>query len=86
MTVQRRPAAEVDIDDALVGAVLADQHPDLADRTLRLLGSGWDNVLYRLDSADAPGYGELGLRTLAAVLADAPGTGLRSPTDAEGHS
>lgn len=67
-------------------ALLTEQHPDLADRTLRLLGSGWENVLYRLDSADAPGYGELGLRTLAAVLADAPGTGLRSPTDAEGHS
>lgn len=48
MTVQRRPAAEIDVDEALVGALLADQHPDLAERPLRLLGSGWDNVLYRL--------------------------------------
>lgn len=72
--MQRRPAAEIDVDEALVGALLADQHPDLAERPLRLLGSGWDNVLYRLDSADAPGYGELGLRTLGNVLADgAPG-------------
>lgn len=42
------PPAEVDIDDRLVHALLTDQHPDLARRPLRLLGQGWDNVLYRL--------------------------------------
>lgn len=48
MTVQRRPASEVDVDEALVQALLVEQHPDLADQTLRSTGSGWDNVLYRL--------------------------------------
>lgn len=32
----------------LVRALLADQRPDLADRPLRALASGWDNVSYRL--------------------------------------
>lgn len=42
------PGAEVDIDVALVRALLADQHPDLADRSLRPLASGWDNAMFRL--------------------------------------
>jgi aminoglycoside phosphotransferase (APT) family kinase protein len=42
------PAAEVDVDEDLVHALLAAQHPDLADRPLRLLANGWDNVSYRL--------------------------------------
>ena len=42
------PAAEVDVDDDLVRALLAEQHPDLAELPLTLVASGWDNVLYRL--------------------------------------
>jgi aminoglycoside phosphotransferase (APT) family kinase protein len=42
------PAAEVDVDEDLVHALLAAQHPDLAPRPLRLLAHGWDNVSYRL--------------------------------------
>jgi aminoglycoside phosphotransferase (APT) family kinase protein len=42
------PAAEVDIDEALVRALLADQHPDLAALPLDLVANGWDNVLFRL--------------------------------------
>jgi aminoglycoside phosphotransferase (APT) family kinase protein len=42
------PAAEIDVDEALVRALLVEQHPDLADRPLRLLANGWDNVLFRL--------------------------------------
>lgn len=42
------PAAEVDIDVDVVRGLLAEQHPDLADRPLRLLTNGWDNVMYRL--------------------------------------
>lgn len=42
------PAAEVVIDVRLVRRLLAEQHPDLAGLTLRLLANGWDNVVYRL--------------------------------------
>ena len=42
------PAAEVDIDDALVRALLAEQHADLAGLPLRLVASGWDNAIFRL--------------------------------------
>ncbi len=42
------PAAEVDVDVPLVRALLADQHPDLADRRLRIVANGWDNVVARL--------------------------------------
>jgi len=42
------PAAEVEISDGLVEALLVEQHPDLAHLGLRLLANGWDNVLYRL--------------------------------------
>ncbi|MEY2471361.1 MAG: hypothetical protein QOK28_690 [Actinomycetota bacterium] len=42
------PAAEVEVTPALVRALLADQHPDLADLPLSLVGEGWDNVMYRL--------------------------------------
>lgn len=43
-----KPAAEVDIDEALVRVLLRAQHPDLADRPLTLVAAGWDNVVYRL--------------------------------------
>lgn len=48
MSLEPSPAAEVDIDVDLVRALLADQHPDLADRPLRPLGSGWDNAIVRV--------------------------------------
>lgn len=43
-----QPAAEVDVTVELVRALLADQHPDLADLPLRLVANGWDNVALRL--------------------------------------
>ena len=42
------PAAEIDITPELVGALLRDQHPDLANRPLHSPVAGWDNVGYRL--------------------------------------
>lgn len=42
------PAHDVDIDDALVRSLLADQHPDLAGLRLQRAANGWDNVVYRL--------------------------------------
>ena len=44
------PAAEVEIDARLVRRLLRDQHPDLADHPLRRIGTGWDNVVFRLGS------------------------------------
>jgi aminoglycoside phosphotransferase (APT) family kinase protein len=43
----RTPAADIDIDDALVARLIEAQHPDLAG-PLALVANGWDNVLYRL--------------------------------------
>jgi len=45
---QPTPDREVDIDVALVRRLLEDQHPDLAERELRLVDEGWDNVIFRL--------------------------------------
>jgi aminoglycoside phosphotransferase (APT) family kinase protein len=42
------PAAEFSIDEALVAELLAAQHPDLADKPLRAVDSGWDNAMFRL--------------------------------------
>jgi aminoglycoside phosphotransferase (APT) family kinase protein len=42
------PAAEIEIDEALVRALLRAQHPDLAELRLTLTAIGWDNVTYRL--------------------------------------
>lgn len=42
------PAADIEVDDALVRRLLEEQHPDLAELPLRLVANGWDNVLYRL--------------------------------------
>ena len=42
------PAAEWEIGETLVRALLTDQFPALADRPLTLLANGWDNVMYRL--------------------------------------
>lgn len=45
------PAAEVEIDDKLVRALLREQHADLAELHLELLDAGWDNVMFRLGDA-----------------------------------
>ncbi len=42
------PAAEIDIDDALVRDLLRRQFPAGAQRELRRVANGWDNVIYRL--------------------------------------
>jgi len=42
------PVAEIEIDSELVGRLLREQHPDLADLPLRLVANGWDNVIFRL--------------------------------------
>lgn len=45
------PAAEVRVDEGLIRALLAEQHPDLAGLDLRLGGEGWDNFTWRLGEA-----------------------------------
>ncbi|KCZ88898.1 aminoglycoside phosphotransferase family protein [Hyphomonas johnsonii] len=62
---QSSPAADVDITPALVHALIAAQHPDLADRPVRLLDAGWDNVMYRLGD-------DLLVRLPRRAVADAP--------------
>ncbi|MGO9934935.1 MAG: aminoglycoside phosphotransferase family protein [Steroidobacteraceae bacterium] len=47
-TTLATPKAEVAIDAALVKTLLQAQHPDLADRSIEPLASGWDNATFRL--------------------------------------
>lgn len=61
------PAAEVDITEALVRRMLAEQHPDLADRELRMVTHGWDNAILRLGSDLAV---RVPRRAVAAVLTE----------------
>jgi len=42
------PAAEIDIDERLVTALLADQCPELAGMTVRVVANGWDNAIARV--------------------------------------
>ena len=42
------PSAEQQIDDAIVRALLREQHPNLAESAIRLLDTGWGNEMYRL--------------------------------------
>ena len=42
------PAAEIDVGADLVRALIADQHPDLADRPIGPAASGWDNLMFRI--------------------------------------
>ncbi len=42
------PAAELDVSEELVRALLQEQHPDLAGLSLRLVAHGWDNMLFRV--------------------------------------
>lgn len=46
--LHRRPAADVVITADLVRRLLAEQHPDLADRAPVHADGGWDNEMYRL--------------------------------------
>ncbi len=84
------PAAEVDITDDLVRALLAEQHPDLADLALTPLAFGWDNAIFRLGDdlvvrlprrqlgADLVEHEHRWLPELARILADPdPGSGSR---------
>ena len=52
MSAENTPAAEVDVDAALVRALLSDQLPDLrpnlADLAIIAVASGWDNTIFRL--------------------------------------
>ncbi|MCL2464740.1 MAG: phosphotransferase, partial [Micrococcales bacterium] len=64
----RHPLHEVDIDEPLVRALLAAQHPDLAALPLTRVGNGWDNVMFRLgggsgdERSDGSGDGRSGER------------------------
>lgn len=51
MTMMATPDADVEITDALVRALLSEQHPDLALLPLGERHEGWDNVTYRLGPA-----------------------------------
>jgi aminoglycoside phosphotransferase (APT) family kinase protein len=42
------PIGDIDADEALVRALLTDQHPDLDDLPLEVLAIGWDNALWCL--------------------------------------
>lgn len=57
--------AEIDITTALITALLAEQHPDLADRPVHIAAQGWDNVMARLGDDLAV---RLPRRALAAPL------------------
>lgn len=48
MATMRTPVAEVAIDKDLVRALVADQHPDLADLDVGARSDGWDNATFRL--------------------------------------
>ena len=45
---QGTPAAEIEIDEALVRSLLSDQHTDLAKLPLKHIESGWDNSTWKL--------------------------------------
>jgi aminoglycoside phosphotransferase (APT) family kinase protein len=48
VTIGRIPAAEAAIEPEVLRVLLRAQHADLAERPITEVGSGWDNVLYRL--------------------------------------
>lgn len=47
----RTPEAEVTLDAGLVRALLAEQHPDLAELRIGARVDGWDNAMFRLGDA-----------------------------------
>jgi aminoglycoside phosphotransferase (APT) family kinase protein len=48
VTIRPKPAAEVAVDEAVIRALLREQHADLSHLALVEIGEGWDNTLYRL--------------------------------------
>ena len=48
MPAKDMPAAEVDVDEPLVRALLEEQHPDLADLRIEVVANGWDNAVVRV--------------------------------------
>ena len=48
MNASPMPAAEVDVTLDVVRRLVGEQLPDLADRQLRMLTHGWDNVMVRV--------------------------------------
>jgi aminoglycoside phosphotransferase (APT) family kinase protein len=65
MTIESKPQREVAIDPALVGALLREQHPDLAGLPITDTSAGWDNHVFRLGDRLAV---RLPRRALAADL------------------
>jgi aminoglycoside phosphotransferase (APT) family kinase protein len=71
----------VAVDAHLVRRLLREQHPDLADRRLRRIGTGWDNAVFRLGSdltVRVPRR-ELGARLMATELRWVPFLAPRLP-------
>ncbi len=77
-----RPEAEHPIDDELVAALVADQHPDLAG-PLRRVAGGWDNEVFRLgdDLAVRMPRRELGSRLIESELRWLPELAGRLPLE-----
>jgi len=48
MVASNMPAAEVVISTDLVVGLLHEQHPDLADQSIRVVAHGWDNAVVRV--------------------------------------
>ena len=48
MPIAAKPPAEVTIDRSVIGALLQEQHNDLAHLPLTEIAEGWDNKLFRL--------------------------------------
>jgi aminoglycoside phosphotransferase (APT) family kinase protein len=67
MSIGRKPAAEVVIDESLVRALLLEQHADLAELPMVDVGEGWDNKLFRLGDELAV---RVPRRAIAAPLID----------------
>jgi aminoglycoside phosphotransferase (APT) family kinase protein len=61
------PLHEVELDEPLVRALLAEQHPDLAELPLVRVAHGWDNVTFRLGAHLAV---RLPARAVAAPLVE----------------
>ena len=47
MPIAAKPPAEVTIDRSVIGALLQEQHNDLAHLPLTEIAEGWDNKLFR---------------------------------------
>jgi hypothetical protein len=57
MNASPMPSADVDVTVDVIRRLVCEQMPDLADRRLRMLAHGWDNVIVRIgddSSRDCP--------------------------------